>query len=68
MSSLQQNWKKGQNRFCLEVRGGRGQRGEMAQMMYAHMNKEKKKRESERDGTMQTWGQKISRAIKLKIS
>jgi hypothetical protein len=28
MSSLQQNWRKGQNRFCLEVRGrgrGRGQ-------------------------------------------
>jgi hypothetical protein len=28
MSSLQQNWRKGQNRFCLEGRGrgrGRGQ-------------------------------------------
>jgi hypothetical protein len=29
MSSLQQNWRKGQNRFCLEARGvgvkGRGQ-------------------------------------------
>jgi hypothetical protein len=24
MFSLQQNWRKGQNRFCLEVRGGRG--------------------------------------------
>jgi hypothetical protein len=23
MSSLQQNWKRGQNRFCLEARGGR---------------------------------------------
>jgi hypothetical protein len=22
MSSLQQNWRNGQNRFCLEVRGG----------------------------------------------
>jgi hypothetical protein len=22
MSSLQQNWSKGQNRFCLEARGG----------------------------------------------
>jgi hypothetical protein len=45
MSSLQQNWRKGQKRFCLEVRrvGGRergwGQRGEMAQTMYAHVNK-----------------------------
>jgi hypothetical protein len=45
MSSLQQNWRKGQNRFCLEVRGlgerkaagGRGR--EMGQTMYAHMNK-----------------------------
>jgi hypothetical protein len=43
MSTLQENWRKGQNRFCLEVRrvGGRG-RGweeEMAQTIYAHMNK-----------------------------
>jgi hypothetical protein len=56
MSSLQQNWRKGQNRFCLEVRGvggegrgwegaggrGQGAGGEMAQTMYAHMNKFKK--------------------------
>jgi hypothetical protein len=42
MSSLQQNWRRGQNRFCLEARevgeeeeGG----GEVAQTMYAHMNK-----------------------------
>jgi hypothetical protein len=26
MSSLQQNWRKGQNRFCLEVRQGGGER------------------------------------------
>jgi hypothetical protein len=45
MSSLQQKWRKGQNRFCLEVgvrggeRGDRGQGGEMAQTMYAHTNK-----------------------------
>jgi hypothetical protein len=52
MSSLQQNWRRGQNRFCLEAReGGKGawgemegveglgQGGEMAQTMYAHMNK-----------------------------
>jgi hypothetical protein len=45
MFSLQKNWRKGQNRFCLEVRGswgeevGRGWWGEMAQTMYAHMNK-----------------------------
>jgi hypothetical protein len=46
MSSLQQNWRKGQNRFCLEASGvgrkGRKleeQRGEMAQTRYAHMNK-----------------------------
>jgi hypothetical protein len=43
MSSLQQNWRRGQNRFCLEVKGvgerGREWRGEMAQTMNAHMNK-----------------------------
>jgi hypothetical protein len=47
MSTLQQNWRRGQNRFCLEARGirgkvgggRRGQEGEMAQTMYAHMNK-----------------------------
>jgi hypothetical protein len=45
MSSLQQNWRWGQNRFCLEVTGvggrGRGWRqgGEIAQTMYADMNK-----------------------------
>jgi hypothetical protein len=44
MSSLQQNWRKGQNRFCLEARGAVGeggdreQGGEMTQTMYAHMN------------------------------
>jgi hypothetical protein len=32
MSSLQQNWRKGQNRFCLEAtgRGGRRSRGREA--------------------------------------
>jgi hypothetical protein len=45
ISTLQQNWRKGQNRFCLEARGwgieggGREQRREMAQTMYVHMNK-----------------------------
>jgi hypothetical protein len=42
MSSLQQNWRRGQNRFFLEARGkgeGEGNRGEMAQSMYEHMNK-----------------------------
>jgi hypothetical protein len=30
MSSLQQNWRKGQNRFCLEARrGGRKSEGEV---------------------------------------
>jgi hypothetical protein len=45
MFCLQQNWKRRQNRFCLEVRGERGrgkgdweQGGEMAQTMYTHMN------------------------------
>jgi hypothetical protein len=44
-STLQQNWRKGQNRFCLEERGGWGERGggrqgaEMAQTMYAHVKK-----------------------------
>jgi hypothetical protein len=42
MSSLQQDWRRGQNRFCLEARGvGEGEKGgEMSQTMYAHMNKE----------------------------
>jgi hypothetical protein len=45
MSSLQQNWSKGQNRFCLEATGvgrrggGGGQEEEMTQTMYAHVNK-----------------------------
>jgi hypothetical protein len=47
MSSLQQNWRRGKNRFYLEVRGVRGEGGdgvwgrggEMTQTMYAHMNK-----------------------------
>jgi hypothetical protein len=44
MSTLQQNYRKGKNRFCLEMRGvggrrGRGQEGEMAQTIHAHMNK-----------------------------
>jgi hypothetical protein len=45
MFSLQQNWRRGQNRFCLEERGvgigerGQGQGGKMAQTMYTHMNK-----------------------------
>jgi hypothetical protein len=45
MSSLQQNWRKGQNRFCLEARrvgeSGREQGigEEMTQTMYAHRNK-----------------------------
>jgi starvation-inducible outer membrane lipoprotein len=39
MSSLQQNWSKGQNRFCQEARWG----GEVAQTAYANMNKGIKK-------------------------
>jgi hypothetical protein len=46
MSSLQQNWRRGQNRFCLEVKEGVGGEGrgwgqgrQMAQTMYAQMNK-----------------------------
>jgi hypothetical protein len=42
MSSLQQNWSKGQNKFCLEVRGERrervGEEGrgeEMTQILHA---------------------------------
>jgi hypothetical protein len=43
MFSLQQNWRRGQNRFCLEARemGKRERRteGEMAQTVYTNMNK-----------------------------
>jgi hypothetical protein len=45
MSSLQQNWRKGQSSFCLKVRGV-GDKGkiqgaweEMAPTMYVYMNK-----------------------------
>jgi hypothetical protein len=49
MSTLQQNWRKGQNRFCLEVRrevergrgaGGRNDPNNVC--TYKYMNKEKK--------------------------
>jgi hypothetical protein len=44
MFSLQQNWRRGQNRFCLEARGDGEERAEkqgeeVAQTMYTHMNK-----------------------------
>jgi hypothetical protein len=39
MSSLRQNWRREQNRFCLEATGWGGEGGEMAQTMYSHMNK-----------------------------
>jgi hypothetical protein len=45
ISSLQQNWRRGQGSFCLEERvmGKRGRReqagGRKAQTMYAYMNK-----------------------------
>jgi hypothetical protein len=43
MFSLQQNWRKGQNRFFLEVRRGwgrwEGEGGKVAYTMYTHMNK-----------------------------
>jgi hypothetical protein len=45
MSTPQQNWRRGQDRLCLEEKkvGGRrrgAQGGEMAQTMYAHMKYE----------------------------
>jgi hypothetical protein len=52
MSSLQQNWRKEQNRFCLEARGlgekwrGQGDGGRNGPnnvCTYEYMNKEKKK-------------------------
>jgi hypothetical protein len=50
MSSLQQIWRKGQNRFCLEVRewvdrevgGAGGRNGPNNLCSYKYMNKEKK--------------------------
>jgi hypothetical protein len=45
MCSLQQNLRRGQNRYCLEVREVEGRRGvweageKMAKTMYARMNK-----------------------------
>jgi hypothetical protein len=40
MSSLQQNWRKRQNRFCLEGRGWRNDPNNVC--TYEYMNKEKK--------------------------
>jgi hypothetical protein len=39
MFYLQQNWRRGQNIFCLEARECWGQDREMAQTVYIHMNK-----------------------------
>jgi hypothetical protein len=46
MSSLQQNWRRGENRFWLEARGMGGRRREakrqgleVTQTLYAHLNK-----------------------------
>jgi hypothetical protein len=44
--SLQQNWRRGRNRFCLG--GGEGGRGEVAQTMYTHVNKCKNKIKKEK--------------------
>jgi hypothetical protein len=44
MSSLQQNWRRGQNRFCLEARWGReggGEGGPNSVCTYEEMNKKK---------------------------
>jgi hypothetical protein len=54
ISSLQQIWRKGQNRFCLEARGmGRRRRKQGAEWRndpnnvstYEYMNKEKEEKE-----------------------
>jgi hypothetical protein len=43
MFSLQQNQRRGQNRFCLELEvGRRGVGGEVAQTMYTHVSRCKK--------------------------
>jgi hypothetical protein len=57
-SSLQQNWRKGQNKFCLEASGagrkggssggGWGQGEEMTQTMCAHMNEYIKNKNNKR--------------------
>jgi hypothetical protein len=45
ISTLQWNWRKAQNKFCLEgggwgkEGGDGGQGGEMTQTMYTHVNK-----------------------------
>jgi hypothetical protein len=44
MSSLQQNWRKGQNR----TGKGHGKWEEITQTMYAHMNKEEKNKHIKR--------------------
>jgi hypothetical protein len=58
MFSLQQNWRRGQNRFCLEARqvSGEGevcrrQGREVAQTMYAHMNKSINNKKGKKKGT-----------------
>jgi hypothetical protein len=39
MSSLQQNWRREQNRFCLELKGVYVGGSKKAKTMYAHTNK-----------------------------
>jgi hypothetical protein len=56
LSSLQQNWRKGQNRFCLEVRRVVGERVGQGQgendpnniRTYEYMNKETKTKKIKR--------------------
>jgi hypothetical protein len=56
MSTLQQNWRRGQNRLYLEARGvgvrGRGceAEGEMAPTMYARMNKLIERKKGRKEG------------------
>jgi hypothetical protein len=53
MSSLQQNWRKGQNRFCLEVRGAGGRNEPNNVCTYKYMNKGKKEKNYKaHDGTL----------------
>jgi hypothetical protein len=39
MFSLQQNWRRGRNRFCPEMGRGEVVRWEWAQTMYTHVSK-----------------------------
>jgi hypothetical protein len=62
MFSLQQNWRKGQNRFCLEARGVGGRNDRNNLCTYEYMHKERKERNVGR-----MWGKRNPQTLLVEI-